>query len=66
MRCSVSTTSPGEWSFSRWGWPVKSVTVTNRSSGIEALDDDTRDEVRYKLGHLVRSRWFEPPFDADA
>jgi hypothetical protein len=33
MRCSVSTTSPGEWSRSRWGWPVKSVTVTNRSSG---------------------------------
>ena len=32
-RCSVSITSGGELSRSRSGWPRKSVTVTNRSSG---------------------------------
>ncbi|WBH18183.1 patatin-like protein [Sphingomonas radiodurans] len=29
----------------------------------EKLDEDTREEVRAKLSHFVRSRWFEPPFD---
>ena len=33
IRCSVSSTSAGELIGSRSGWPVKSVTVTNRSSG---------------------------------
>jgi len=28
----------------------------------ESLDEATRDEVRAKLSHFVRSRWFEPPF----
>ncbi len=32
---------------------------------VAALDEDTREEVRSKLGHLIRSRWFEPPFSAD-
>ena len=28
----------------------------------ERLEPATRDEVKLKLSHLVRSRWFEPPF----
>jgi patatin-related protein len=28
----------------------------------DATDAATRDEVRAKLSHFVRSRWFEPPF----
>ncbi|MDB5695751.1 MAG: hypothetical protein JWN21_1294 [Sphingomonas bacterium] len=30
--------------------------------GMEELDEATQGEVRAKLSHLIRSRWFEPPF----
>ncbi|WP_375393025.1 patatin-like protein [uncultured Sphingomonas sp.] len=33
---------------------------------LQELDPATRDEVRAKLSHLIRSKWFEPPFDGPA
>jgi len=30
---------------------------------LEHVDPHTRDEVKTKLSRLIRSRWFEPPFD---
>lgn len=49
-----------------WALPIAWMAAGRSGDRIEALDDETREEVRFKLGHLVRSRWFEAPFDADA
>ena len=48
-----------------WARPLAWL-AAGRSADLEALDDDTREEVRAKLSHLVRSRWFEPPFGGAA
>jgi patatin-related protein len=49
-----------------WALPIAWMAAGRSGDKIETLDEETRDEVRYKLGHFVRSRWFEAPFDADA
>ena len=45
-----------------WALPLAWVAAGRSADTVEALDDATRDEVRSKLSHFVRSRWFEPPF----
>lgn len=45
-----------------WATPIAWI-VANRSKTIdETVEAHARDEVRLKLEHFVRSRWFEPPF----
>ena len=46
-------------------WAVPIAWAAGRGA-MEGLDDATRDEVRGKLSHLIRSRWFQPPFAGDA
>ncbi len=45
-----------------WALPLAWVAAGRSAETVEALDDATRDEVRAKLSHFIRSRWFEPPF----
>ena len=45
-----------------WALPLAWVAAGRSKDKVEALDDATQDEVRTKLSHFVRSRWFEPPF----
>ncbi|WP_343525198.1 patatin-like protein [Sphingomonas sp.] len=48
-----------------WALPIAWMAAGRSGDNLAALDEDTREEVRRKVGHLVRSRWFEPPFSAD-
>ena len=49
--------------FSRvWALPVAWMAAGRSGEALETVDEATRDEVRAKLAHFVRSRWFEPPF----
>ncbi|HIV77725.1 MAG TPA: patatin-like protein, partial [Candidatus Sphingomonas excrementigallinarum] len=48
-----------------WALPIAWMAAGRSGEKVAALDEDTREEVRSKLGHLIRSRWFEPPFSAD-
>jgi patatin-related protein len=49
--------------FSRvWALPVAWMAAGRSGDALELVDEATRDEVRAKLAHFVRSRWFEPPF----
>ena len=49
--------------FSRvWALPVAWMAAGRSGEALESVDPATRDEVRAKLAHFVRSRWFEPPF----
>ncbi|MEH3159797.1 MAG: patatin-like protein [Sphingomonas taxi] len=45
-----------------WAIPLAWVAAGRSADKVEELDEATRDEVRTKLSHFVRSRWFEPPF----
>ena len=45
-----------------WALPLAWMAAGRSADKVEALDDATRDEVRTKLSHFVRSRWFDPPF----
>ncbi|HVF93015.1 MAG TPA: patatin-like protein [Sphingomonas sp.] len=45
-----------------WALPLAWVAAGRSADKVEELDEATRDEVRGKLSHFVRSRWFEPPF----
>ncbi|WP_174286504.1 patatin-like protein [Sphingomonas bacterium] len=45
-----------------WALPLAWVAAGRSASKVEALDETTREEVRAKLSHFVRSRWFDPPF----
>ncbi len=46
-----------------WALPLAWMAAGRSADKLESLDEDTREEVRGKLSHFVRSRWFEPPFD---
>ena len=49
--------------FSRvWALPVAWMAAGRSGEALETVDPATRDEVRAKLAHFVRSRWFDPPF----
>lgn len=45
-----------------WAMPLAWMAAGRSAEKLEALDPETREEVRTKLSHFVRSRWFEPPF----
>jgi patatin-related protein len=46
-----------------WATPL-AWAATRKKGGIidQTVSAEAREEVRTKLGHFVRSRWFEPPF----
>ncbi|MFL0413821.1 patatin-like protein [uncultured Sphingomonas sp.] len=46
-----------------WALPLAWMAAGRSAEKLDGLDDHTREEVRTKLSHFVRSRWFEPPFD---
>lgn len=49
--------------FSRvWAIPLAWFAGRRGTDGNDEADAATRDEVRTKISHFVRSRWFEPPF----
>ena len=59
----IDTDSAPQSRFSKvWALPLAWVAAGRSAEKVEALDDATRDEVRSKLSHFIRSRWFEPPF----
>ena len=46
-----------------WALPIAWMAAKRNGADIdEQVDAETRDEVRAKLSHFVRSRWFDPPF----
>ncbi|AXJ96648.1 MULTISPECIES: patatin-like protein [unclassified Sphingomonas] len=45
-----------------WALPIAWMAAGRSADKVAALDEATREEVRSKLSHFVRSRWFEPPF----
>lgn len=48
-----------------WATPLAWMAAGRSKDKVEALDEATQNEVRAKLSHLVRSRWFEPPFGGE-
>ncbi len=49
-----------------WALPLAWAAAGRSKDKVETLDAATRDEVKAKLSHLIRSRWFEPPFGGAA
>ena len=45
-----------------WARPLAWMAAGRSAQKLVELDADTREEVKAKLSHLVRSRWFEAPF----
>ena len=45
-----------------WALPIAWMAAGRSAERLDELDENTREEVRAKLSHFVRSRWFEPPF----
>ncbi|MEG3083657.1 patatin-like protein [Sphingomonas sp. PB2P12] len=45
-----------------WAMPLAWMAAGRSTDKVEELDEPTREEVRTKLSHFIRSRWFEPPF----
>ena len=46
-----------------WALPIAWMAAGRSAAAVDELAEAaTRDEVRAKLSHFVRSRWFEPPF----
>jgi patatin-related protein len=45
-----------------WALPLAWMAAGRSADRLEELEEGTREEVRTKLSHFVRSRWFEPPF----
>ena len=46
--------------------PLAWMAAGRSTDKLATLDEGTQGEVRAKLSHLVRSRWFEPPFGGAA
>lgn len=53
-----------KWRFDKaWAQPFASWLLTRPANAIaETVAPETREEVRRKVSHLIRGRWFEPPF----
>ena len=50
-----------------WAQPLAWMAAGRSAESVDVLPDAaTRAEVRAKLSHFVRSRWFEPPFGGQA
>ncbi|KQT32615.1 patatin [Sphingomonas sp. Leaf412] len=45
-----------------WALPLAWMAAGRSADKLDELEEATREEVRAKLSHFVRSRWFEPPF----
>jgi patatin-related protein len=55
--------APGSRFAKVWALPIAWMAAGRSAEAVDDLADAaTRDEVRAKLSHFVRSRWFEPPF----
>ena len=52
------------WRYSKiWAQPVTSLLLRHKNSAVtQSVSPETRSEVRRKVSHFVRGRWFEPPF----
>jgi patatin-related protein len=52
------------WRFSKfWATPIAWLVMRKRGGMVDqTVAAPARDEVRTKLSHFVRARWFEPPF----
>ena len=52
------------WRFAKiWAQPFANWFLERPGNVIsESVSPETRDEVRRKVSHLIRGRWFEPPF----
>ncbi len=52
------------WRFAKlWAQPFAEWVLTRPGNAIsETVAPETREEVRRKVSHLIRGRWFEPPF----
>ncbi|MDN3645420.1 patatin-like protein [Pontixanthobacter aestiaquae] len=52
------------WRFAKfWAQPIASWILRRPGNVVtESVAPETRDEVRRKVSHFVRGRWFEPPF----
>ena len=52
------------WRYSKlWAQPLASWVLNRAGRAVsESVSPETRSEVRRKVSHLIRSRWFEPPF----
>ena len=63
----IDPTAAPHGRFSKlWAMPIAWMAAGRSADGVDALADAaTRDEVRAKLSHFVRSRWFEPPFGGE-
>ena len=49
-----------------WAMPLAWMAAGRSADSVDDLADAaTREEVRAKLSHFVRSRWFEPPFGGE-
>ncbi|SFP61599.1 patatin-like protein [Sphingomonas rubra] len=49
-----------------WAMPLAWMAAGRSADSVDELADAaTREEVRAKLSHFVRSRWFEPPFGGE-
>ena len=49
-----------------WALPLAWMAARRSTDGIDAMvEPGAREEVRAKLSHFVRSRWFEPPFGGE-
>ena len=59
----IAPTAAPHSRFSKmWALPLAWMAAGRSADKLEGLDEATREEVRTKLSHFVRSRWFEPPF----
>jgi patatin-related protein len=52
------------WRYSKiWAQPLASWLLRRPGNAVsQSVSPETRAEVRRKVSHLIRSRWFEPPF----
>ena len=49
-----------------WATPIVWMAARHPGDAVErTVAPDTREEVRRKLSHFIRSRWFEPPFGGE-
>ncbi|MDO7842655.1 patatin-like protein [Sphingomonas immobilis] len=58
--------APGSRFSKMWAFPIVWYAAQQSGSTVdEAVEAGARDEVRAKLSHFIRSRWFEPPFGGE-
>ena len=55
------------WRFAKfWALPIASWLLRRPGNMVsESVAPETREEVRRKVSHFIRGRWFQPPFSGD-